>query len=667
MKKFIFFIFFIVFFSLNLSANTISLNGTWQLSFWKQGREPVVSPAGMKKRDFQTISARVPGNVELDLFAAGLIADPMIGANIYALRQYEGYQWCYSKSFTSPIINDQQRVELFFGGIDCLAEIWLNGKRVGSAENMLIEHTFDITDYLKKRGNNKLQVIFRSVVIESQKYINGSHNIRNDASAEFEFIRKAPHTFGWNIMPRLVSAGLWRDVELCILEPIGFENTFWMTTNVNVKKQIADVCVDFQLKIPFEKLSGGLKIDFSIIRNGKLIEHRRQPLNCHVGREFFHIQDAELWWPRGYGEAALYDTEIKIIDFNNNVLACDSKKLGIRTVKLHHSEITTPRGEGHFYFTVNGEKIFIKGTNWVPVDALHSRDKSLMPEILEMLVELNCNMVRCWGGNVYEDDSFYDFCDQNGILVWQDFAMACTFYPQDIEFSKRIENEVRAVVIKLRNHPSLALWSGNNEDDSSLTWALGSFNINPNKDVISRGVIPCVIYEFDPTRSYLPSSPYYSEQAYELGNDVNYDYLPENHIWTFAYYRDASYVKSSAHFVSEIGFHGCPSRLSLERMLDKEFVYPWKDNYNWNEQWLAKSTRIFPNSSGADWRNNIMINEVKNIFKEVPKNLDSFIVASQIAQGESLKYIMELWRSRKFDKSGIIWWNRPHKHYRPNI
>jgi beta-mannosidase len=141
----------------------------------------------------------------------------------------------------------------------------------------------------------------------------------------------------------------------------------------------------------------------------------------------------------------------------------------------------------------------------VPLDALHSRDASLLDDAFALVAEANCNMIRCWGGNVYEDHRFFNLCDENGIMVWHDFAMGCTFYPQRDDFSKAIEQEAIAIVTKLRNHPSLAIWSGNNEDDIALRWTLINFNINPNKDVISRDVLPRVVYEMDPTRPFLTS------------------------------------------------------------------------------------------------------------------------------------------------------------------
>jgi beta-mannosidase len=264
-------------------------------------------------------------------------------------------------------------------------------------------------------------------------------------------------------------------------------------------------------------------------------------------------------------------------------------------------------------------------------------------------------MIRCWGGNVYEDDSFFDLCDENGILVWQDFAMGCTVYPQNNEFTERIRNEAINIVMKLRNHPSLVLWSGNNENDASLEWTFNR-HLDPGLERISRDILPRVIWEFDPLRDYLPSSPYCSEEYFRMGN--NPDLLPEVHLWgPRGYYKAPFYTDVKAHFVSEIGYHGCPDRTSLEKMFDPEYVYPWTTDGKWNDEWQTKAVRAHPLSTIMDKRNDLMINQVKALFGEFPKDLDKFIFASQAVQAEAMKFFIEFWRMDKFRKTGIIWWN----------
>ena len=633
----------------------ISLDGDWELAFWPQPATPVTDPAQMPALAVETVPARVPGNVELDLQAAGRIADPRTGNNVYALRKYEGYQWRYARRFPSPGLQPGQRLQLRFRGVDCLATIWLNGQRVGEADNMLVEHGYDVTERLRAGSDNELQVILRSAVIEAQKFPLGALGLRGDGNSESEPVRKAPHAYGWDIMPRLVSAGLWRGVELRVLDPVRFEDVHWMTVRLDRAAKSAELCADFQLHVPFAMIDG-LKVRASLRRQGREVLRREEPLLSHAGRIALHVSDADFWWPRGYGEASLYDAGLEIIDDDGRVLASRDSRIGLRTVQLDRTDSATPGRPGRFCFVVNGERIFIRGSNWVPLDALHSRDAALLAGALDLACELNCNLLRCWGGNVYEDDAFFDTCDAEGLLVWQDFAMACTIYPQNREFAAQVEQEVRSVVRKLRNHPCLALWSGNNENDVSLSWQLGGLNVDPNRDLISRQTIPAVLYELDPTRPYLPSSPYVSREYYDQGCPGGA--LPEDHLWgPRGYYKADFYTQSAAALVSEIGCHGCPNRRSLEAMFDPGFVYPWTKDFVWNDQWQTKSVRKLPGSETTRGRNDLMLSQIRLLFGTVPADLDSFILASQSVQAEALKYFVERWRAAKFARSGIIWWN----------
>lgn len=641
-----------------LKAQDISLNGAWELTFFPQPKKAVTTPDQLAGVKAEKLVATVPGNVELDMLKAGLIADPMIGNNVYALRKYEGYQWCYSRSFPSPAVKPGERVRLEFGGIDCLAEIWLNGEHLGSTTNMFIEHAYDVTDHLNTGGTNTLQVIIRSAVIEAQQYLLGTFSVGNFAATESTYIRKAPHGYGWDIMPRLVSAGLWRDVSLHVINETRIVNTQWMTSSIDLAAGTAQVFVDVQLAIPFEHLDR-TQARIVLSRGGKVVREEAVLVTAHAFRRIIGLEDVAFWWPRGYGDPALYDAQVVLEDETGKVVAEEHCRIGIRTVQLDMTEYNDmPNGYGHFRFVVNGEPVFVRGTNWVPLDALHSRDAGLLDDAVQLMVETNCNMVRCWGGNVYEDHRFFDLCDENGIMVWQDFAMGCTFYPQRDDFAQMIEEEATAVVTKLRNHPSLVLWAGNNEDDMALRWTLINFNIDPNKDRISREVLPRVIYELDPTRPFLPSSPYYSQKVYEGGSHD--DLLPENHLWgPRGYYKDGYYTQAKARFVSEIGYHGLPNRSSLEKMFTKDAVDPWLDGKVglWNDEWMTKAVRPFPNEPKQGGRNDLMTNQVRILFGEVPADLNDFIRASQAVQAEAMKFFVELWRGDKPDRSGIIWWN----------
>ena len=615
----------------------------------------------------RTIPAAVPGNVELDMLSAGLVDDPTVGNNIYELRKYEGTTWTYRRKFETPKLSVGQRLELWFGGIDCLAKVYVNGKLVGEPENMFIEHSFDVTDAVNAApgSENDLEVVIRSAVMEAQKYDYGTFSVCNFAAPESARIRKAASQFGWDIMPRLVSAGLWRGVELRILEPSRIKDACWMTLDVDTSARIASMLATVQTVLPFEGYDKD-RIETSLSIDGKTVYKRLQPVLYNVTVDRFSFGGVKFWWPLGSGKQPLYTATARLLDADGRCLDSTSCRIGIRTVKLEMDDINPKGGTGKFLFRVNGEPIYIRGTNWVPLDACHSRDAAKYDETLALAKDLNCNMIRCWGGNVYEDTRFFDICDSLGIMIWQDFAMGCNFYPQDDSFANAIYEEVKSVAIKLRNHPSLALWSGNNEDDLSFTWALKPYNIDPNRDEISRRAIPKALYEFDPSRPYLPSSPYYSQAVYEAGGGQ--ELLPEDHLWgERGYYKKPFYNQAKAAFVSEIGYHGCPSRSSLEKMFDKDCVYPWssitkdpktgEERRVWNDEWLTKSVRVLPQSDKTEGRDDIMLRQVKLTWGVVPTDLDSFIIESQTVEAEAMKYFIELFRASKFEKSGMIWWN----------
>ncbi len=653
--KYIYFAFALFFASMSFSKD-LSLNGEWTLSFWKQPAQRIEDPS--KATPEHTIKATVPGNVELDMLKAGLIKDPLFADHVYKLRKYEGYQWLYSRTFDAPKLEKGERAILNMQGVDTLADIFVNGKKIASTRNMFIPHKFDITDILKPK-DNKIEVMLYSVMAEAHKYNYPQACIRGEGlPRDGLWVRKAPHMFGWDIMPRIVSAGLWRDVSIDIQKPLRLEDVVWLTRNIDTKKKLVHFLLHFHLVAPFDKMDS-LRYNVKVSRNGKTVVNS-------IGNRFLvyntnfetDIENADFWWPRNMGEPAMYDTCVELTDEYGKVIFAKKQRVGFRKVRLEYSD-NYPDKNGKFQFYVNEIPLFAFGTNWVPVDAFHSRDKSRIGDILAMLTDLNCNMVRCWGGNVYECDEFYNFCDENGILVWQDFSMACSLSPQDEDFQKQIHEEATAVIRRLRNHPCIAVWCGNNETDISLNWMCEGFNVDPSKDVITRKILPYAIFREDVTRPFLPSSPYVSDDVFKNREKV---FPAEDHLWgERGYFKIPFYKETKAKFVSEIGYHGCPNRESLEKFFDKEFVYPWTDktNFIWNKQWRCKGNLIFEYETGTffNLRNDYMTKQVRIFFGEIPTNLDDFVDASQFVQAEAKKYFIELFRTQKGDKGGLLWWN----------
>ena len=645
-----------------LLATSLSLNGTWRLDYFPQPdggaiRSPAALPA-----DAKTVKASVPGNCELDLVTAGLLPAPEVGLNTSLMRPYEGYQWLYTRTFEKPSIPAGGRAVLRFEGVDTLADYFLNGERIGSSENMLIAHRLDVTGRLRE-GENQVQVLLRSVMCESQFKTLGELGYSMHGGADGESFRKAGHSGGWDIFPRLFTSGIWRDVALDVEEAVRIDQTAWILRDLDPKTRRAGYRIRCRVQAPFALLDHA-RIRARLERNGKVAASAERRLDSYWPNLSAVIADADLWWPAGMGESALYDGVIEIVGTNGETLARHVEKIGVRVIELVRDDIYSAERPGQFLFKVNGEPCYVRGSNWVPLDGLHGRDMQRLEETIAMWTDLNCNMVRVWGGGVYEPDAFFDYCDAHGIMVWQDFMTGCSVFPQGDEYAKATEEEVRAIVLRFRNHASLALWSGNNENDGAFRWQLGrNLARDPNLDRNSRRTIPDVLFEFDVTRPYLPSSPYFSPDVVAGKAEAS-----EAHLWgARAYYKVPFYTNSPCWFASEMGYHGCANRASLERMMSPDKVYPWtgrpdrfvKDHkqLKWNDEWDFKASDWRLDGFGQR-RNDLMTNQIRLMFGGVDTDLDTFIEQSQFVQAEAMKTFCELFRSRKFTRfNGLIWWN----------
>lgn len=638
--------------ALPLCAGAVSLDGDGWTLFYRHQQEG---------GEWKSVPAHVPGEVNLDLQRAGLAPDPMVGTNVYAHLPFEQNEWKYVRRFPKVVVPDGGSVWLRFGGVDTRAEYFLNGTRLGASENMFIPVSFDITDL--QREDNELVVHLRSVLGCPDIGVLGRSR---RGGTDVEYVRKAQHSFGWDILPRLVSAGIWRSVTVEAAPSVRFENFHFVVKGIDVRARRADCLVDYRIVAPWRHLHR-TKLRLTLARKGRTVLRKESVVHFYQTRDAIRVNDAEFWWPRGAGEPALYDLTAEFVDEAGGVLATDRRKVGLRTVELDRRDWESAEDPGMFRFLVNGEPIYMHGCDITPMDALHSRDTQHLKRCCEMLVDLNCNMVRSWGGGVYEDEAFFDFCDANGILVWQDFCMGNIQPVQRDDYAKAIEEEASAVVKRLRSHACLGLWCGNNEiDRSMLHW--GRATPDPDGERISRIVLPRVLREFDPFTPYLASSPLWSLNLMKkyAGQEWNGAVAPisQDHLWgpRERYYKGAFWTNSPATFVSETGVHGCPNVASLKRMMTPEGLYPWPDKASplvFNDEWNCKSVIAYPDQSkgmGSN-RNALMSKQVKTFFGSVPEDLETFVDQSQIYQAEALRCWVGTFRCRKGRTWGMLWWN----------
>ena len=623
----------------------VDLNGDWSFAF-RHGlaTEAFTTLEDLTRAGLDVLPCKVPGNFELDLQANGLIEEPFQGLNVLELRKFEDCHVWYGCSFEAEP-RDGFEAQLVFEGIDCFAEIYLNGEAIGASDNMLVERVFNVDTALRRQ--NELLVHIRPAVQEAALFDYPALSAAGTNHYESLQVRKAPHMYGWDIMPRAVSAGIWRPVKLRYRPLERIEEVYLETAKLTDNGQAARLRLHFNTTI-----DGQASDKYELAIEGVCGTSRFSatwPLHFRAGGRWINVVQPRLWWPRGYGDPALYDVTVSLLKEGE---AIDSVAFthGIRTVELSRTGVTTADGQGDFSFKVNGERVFCKGSNWVPADAYHSRDAARIPAILDMAADIECNILRCWGGNVYEDDLFFDLCDRKGIMVWQDFAMACAVYPQDDVFCMRLRQEAAQVVRRLRQHACLVLWAGDNECDCAWGW---NHRGDPNRNVLTRRVLPRVICTEDPGRAFLPSSPFIDEGAYRKGED----FLPENHLWgPRDYFKSEFYRKAICHFASEIGYHGCPRPDSVRRFLSPERVWPYADN----PEWILHSTNPDGGTdmfSSPDARLMLMVNQVRALFGRVPDSFAEFAFASQATQAEALKYFIERFRGGKWRRTGIIWWN----------
>ncbi len=601
--------------------------------------------ASIENSGLKIIPATVPGNFELDLLAAGEIEDPFVGMNISRLTWVEHADLWYFRRFTVHRVDASVpgMHVLQLQGVDCRASIWIDGRPIGVTDNALVEHSLPLNHTLPAGEHEIVVHIAPSISLsEGHAYPPGVGAGR--ASYESLYVRKPPHSYGWDIMPRAVTAGIWRPVGLEWQPDDRLDQVFLRTLRAD--ETGASLLLTYSASFS-ELARSSYEVEIRGACGVSSFTHR-QPALFSSGRLTFHLANPQLWWPAGSGGQPLYNCTVTLYR-NGDAIDSVEFRHGVRTVKLERTSLTDAEGRGEFCFYVNGKRLFVMGSNHVPVDAYHSRDVSRLPKLLDLASDIGVNMLRCWGGNVYENDLFFDLCDEKGILIWQDFAMACAVYPQDTDFQDRLREEAIRVVRRLRSHACLALWAGDNECDQAYSWFQCG---NPNQNVLTRKVLPDVVRAEDPGREYLPSSPYIDEAAFKTGDR----WLPESHLWGPRDGFKSDYYRTSVcHFASEIGYHGMPAVESV-----KQFISPdqlWPAGNPGNPQWLLHSTSPVPGVDIYDYRIELMRKQVREFFGTEPDTLEEFVEQSQFTQAEAKKFFIELFRTAKWRRTGILWWN----------
>ena len=618
----------------------VSLDGAWTVSAHAATEGP-----GCR---IGRVAARVPGDVMGDLLRAGAIPDPFYRANEREVQWVGESGWVYERHFTVPAaLLREERVYLQCDGLDTLATVHLNGETVACTDNMHRAYAWDVKPWLRA-GRNAIRIVFAPVNAHTRRQFRKRpirSRVREGHPAAYPaWVRKEACNFGWDWGPILVTCGIWRSIRL-----VGWSSAriaAVMTTQEHggtVGGVRVGVAVDIEATRPC-----ALEVQ-AVLRFGGLVvaEHRAR---ARGGRRTLDltVEKPRLWWPNGLGAQPLYELQVEVRDSRGAMLDSWTRRLGLRTLRLERQADTW--GES-FRFAVNGVPFFAKGANWIPVDAIMGRRT---PEDYRRLVAdaaaANMNMLRVWGGGVYEDDCFYDYCDEAGICVWQDFMFACMAYPTwDKRFMESVSLEARDNVRRLRHHACIALWCGNNEveqqgvgqprkagggtqGETLLTWR--------QYGVLFDKLLARVVGREAPGMDYWPGSPHspHGDRA-----DYNNPRWGDAHLWEvwhgkqpFEWYRTCGH-----RFNSEFGFQSFPEPRTVGSYTERR------------DRNITAAVMEHHQRSGIG---NATIMQYMLDWFRLPGTFEMTLWVSQILQGMAIKYAVEHWRRSMPRGMGTLYW-----------
>jgi beta-mannosidase len=601
-----------------------SLNGKW-----------TVQQSGQK----MTMPAIVPGSVHTDLLAAGQIDDPFFRTQEFDAHWVSEADWEYKRSFdVGKTLLSHDTVSLVCHGLDTLATVWINGKEVGQSDNMFRTYEFPVKGFLK-RGTNSIRIRFASALNYTlQKGRERSMPAWNlDVTVgQPAHIRKEPCNFGWDWGIRTVTCGIWRDTSL-----VGHSGARLADVRVSQEHQSRKK-VNLTVAVVAEMLdSPAVESTVRVSLDGKPVAQTTVALPSGSGSATIAVPNPELWWPNTMGDQPLYDVEVVLQNSDGEELDSWSRRIGLRTLRLDRHADTW--GES-FQFVVNGVPFFAKGANWIPADAFNDR---VTPERYRDLIEstafANMNMLRVWGGGLYEEEVFYDLCDEYGICVWQDFMFACSAYPTyDEAFLANIEKEAIDNVRRLRSHPSMALWCGNNELEQGLVgpeWTDKSMSWTDYSRVFD-DMLPRIVGELDGETDYWPASPH---SPCGDRTDHRNPTCGDAHLWDvwhslkpFEWYRSCEH-----RFNSEFGFQSF-----AEPKTTRDYTDPIDRNV---------TSYVMEHHQRSGPGNSIIMHYMLSWFR-LPTGFDETLWTSQILQGMAIKYAVEHWRRSMPRGMGTLYW-----------
>jgi beta-mannosidase len=598
----------------------LSLDGNWGVT---------------QKGTAQSLPAQVPGCIHTDLLAAGKIPDPFYRDQELAVQWIGEVDWIYSRQIEIPAsFLNHEAVRLRCEGLDTLATLSLNGREVGRADNMFRTWEFDVKPLLGA-GTNSIEVRFASTLPyiqarEKERRL-PNWNARHEVTGR-SWVRKEPCNYGWDWGPVLITCGIWRPISLAAFDTARLTGVQILQDHTTAGQVVLTVSPEVE-SLSSTPLSAAVRV----VLEGRVVAQGSGPADQPVK---LVIRDPQLWWPNRLGTQPLYAVEVEL-QAAGQVLDRTARRIGLRTLRLdrHPDEW----GES-FQFVVNGVPFFAKGSNWIPADAFATR---LTPEayrgLLQSAADANMNMLRVWGGGIYENDVFYNLCDELGLCIWHDFMFACASYPAfDEAFMRNVRAEAEDTVRRLRHHPSIALWCGNNELEQGLVgpaWTDRQMSWDDYGRLFDH-LLPEVTRALDPQRDYWPSSPHtpHGDRA-----DFNNPSCGDAHLWDvwhgrkpFEWYRTCTH-----RFNSEFGFQSFP---------EPKTVYGYTEPQDRNV-----TTYVMEHHQRSGIGNTVIMQYLLDWFR-LPTSFEHNLWLSQILHGMAMQYAVEHWRRSMPRGMGTLYW-----------
>ena len=598
---------------------TIELTGNWEFR---------------KKGDAEWSPAAVPGSVHLALLENGTIEDPYYRSNEKELQWIEAEDWEYRTDFeVDAKLFDKQHIKLFFKGLDTYATVYLNEQQILTADNMFREWQLEVKPLLRL-GSNTLRIEFPSPIrVAKPRWEALGYELPTDMRV---MTRKAPYHYGWDWGPRFVTSGIWRPVLIEAWDIARITNLHIRQDSLLKEKAVLTAIFEIESAL---KQAAVLRID------GKFDEQQMEVQLLPGANRFelpFEILNPKRWWPNGLGKANLYDVKGEVL-VEKRVQDRITDRIGLRTIEW----VTEKDDKGEtFYARVNGVPVFMKGANYIPQDNFLRRvTPDRYRSLIKDAVAANMNMLRVWGGGIYEEDIFYDLCDENGLLVWQDFMFACAMYPGDSAFLESIKHEARDNIRRLRNHPSIALWCGNNEiDEGWHNWGWQNAftrrqrtKIWGDYEKIFHQILPEAVKTHDPGAFYWPSSPRYGRgDARSLTEGDAHDWSVWHDGAPFEVLPDRV-----PRFMSEYGFQSFPEMATVKTFAEEA---------DWDlESEVMTSHQKHP-------RGNQVIRTYMERHYHMPDTFPDFLYLSQLLQAEGMKTGIEAHRRAMPYCMGTLYW-----------